>query len=81
MRGLGSYVTIALGLIVFALITFINANLSFIQGTADLVVRIGAVVVGLYVIWLGSGQRILSRSNRQTLADRIAGTIVAIRQS
>jgi len=80
MRAVGAYVTFGLGLLAFAIITFVNLNLTFIQGTADLAVRIGAVVVGLYVIWLGSGQRIVARPRRQSLADRIGGTIVAIRR-
>jgi uncharacterized RDD family membrane protein YckC len=79
LRGFGELVTLAIGLAVFAVGIFIDSKLYFIQGTPDMILQIAIGLLALYAIWLGSGQQIVAGGRRQSLADKIAGTIVAVR--
>ena len=80
MRVVGSVVIFGLGLIAFTIIWLIDNNLSFVQGLADRAIRVGGGAVGMYIIWLGTGRAIIGQPTRQTLPDRLGGTIVAIRR-
>ena len=79
LRGFGELVTLVIGLAVFQVGIFIDNKLYFIQGTPDAILRIAIGLLALYAIWLGSGQLIVAGGRRQTLADKIAGTIVTVR--
>ncbi|HEY8883879.1 MAG TPA: RDD family protein, partial [Chloroflexota bacterium] len=79
LRGFGELVTLVIGLAVFQVGIFIDNQLYFIQGTPDAILRIAIGLLALYAIWLGSGQLIVAGGRRQTLADKIAGTIVTVR--
>jgi hypothetical protein len=81
VRGLGTALLLAVGIGVFALLWTLDNQATFIQGAADMAIRVIAAVIGLYIIWMGSAQPILSKSTRQTWGDRIAGTVVAVRKS
>jgi uncharacterized RDD family membrane protein YckC len=79
LRGFGELVTLVIGLAVFQVGILIDNQLYFIQGTPDAILRIAIGLLALYAIWLGSGQQIVAGGRRQTLADKIAGTIVTVR--
>jgi uncharacterized RDD family membrane protein YckC len=79
-RGIGMALLLAVGFGVFALLWLLDNQATFIQGAADMAIRVIAAIVGLYILWMGSGQPILTNSRRQTWGDRVAGTIVAVRQ-
>jgi len=81
LRALGYLGLLVLAFAVFYLLNQIDNLLVFIQGTADLIVRIIVGLITLYVIWMGSGQLILGGQRRQSWGDRLAGTIVTIKQA
>jgi hypothetical protein len=76
LRGLGALITLAIGLAVLFGGMWLDDQLIFIQGTADTIVRVVVLILALYAVWLGSGQQILSAPGRQSLADKVADTIV-----
>jgi uncharacterized RDD family membrane protein YckC len=79
-RGIGTALLLALGLGVFGVLIWLDNQAEFIQGAADLAIRVIAAIVGLYILWMGAGQPILMSARRQTWGDRMAGTIVAVKQ-
>jgi uncharacterized RDD family membrane protein YckC len=79
LRGIGSLLLVALGVGAIVAVVALDLALPFVQGMADYAMRIAAVIIGLYIIWSGSGQRILTANGRQTLSDKIAGTLVVRR--
>lgn len=80
-RGIGYIGLFAVALVVFLVLNLIDQQLVFIQGTADLIVRIITGVIALYILWVGWGQAIISGRGRQTWGDRLAGTLVTLRKS
>jgi len=78
VRGIGHLLVLVVAFVVFYVGNVIDNHLVFIQGTADLVVRIIIGLAALYVLWLGTGQAVLGEASRQTWADRIARTLVVI---
>ncbi len=81
LRGLGSLLLLALAFGVFAALMYVDvAWLPWLQGTPDLVFRIIILLFSLYILWAGSGQQILGSAGRQTLGDKIADTVVAVRK-
>jgi spore maturation protein SpmA len=80
-RAVGYVVLLALAGAVFYGLNAIDNQLIFIEGTADLVVRIIIGLITLYILWLGTGQPILSGNGRQTIGDKFADTLVTVRKS
>lgn len=66
--------------IVFVVLNLIDQQLIFIQGVADLIVRIIIGIIALYILWIGWGQAIISAQGRQTWGDRLAGTLVTVKR-
>jgi len=81
-RGVGYGLLLAGAVLVFYVGNSIDNLLVFIPtGTpADDAIRAIIVLVALYVVWLGSGQRILGQPGRQTFGDRVGKTVVVVRQ-
>ncbi len=82
-RAIGYLLVVGLGVIVFVIGIWIDDNiLVFIPGgtPADEAIRVIVGLVALYVMWLGSGQRILGEPARQTWGDRVGKTLVVSRQ-
>jgi hypothetical protein len=71
---------LGVGFGVFAVLWTLDNQATFIQGAADAAIRVIAALIGIYIIWMGSAQPILSKSTRQTWGDRLAGTVVAVRK-
>ncbi len=83
-RGFGYLLLLALGLLVFYVGNeFDNQVLVFIpSGTpTDDAIRVIVGLISLYVLWLGSGQGIISEPMRRTWADRIGKTLVVRQKS
>lgn len=81
-RGLGYLAILIAGVAVFYVGNqFDNTVLvSIPTGTpADDAIRAIVLLASLYVIWLGTGQRILSDPRRQTVGDKFGGTLVLAR--
>jgi hypothetical protein len=79
-RGIGSLILLGIAVGLFAVLIYVDDLLPFIQGTADVVFRVIAALIALYALWLGSGQQIVGDAGRQTLGDKVADTVVAIRR-
>lgn len=79
LRALGYLGLFVLAFAVFYLLNEVDNMLVFIQGTADLIIRIIVGLIALYVLWMGSGQLIVGGPRRQSWGDRLAGTIVTIK--
>jgi hypothetical protein len=79
-RGIGSLILVGIAVGVFVILILIDNQLPFIQGTADVVFRVIAALIALYALWLGSGQQIVGDAGRQTLGDKVADTVVAVRR-
>jgi uncharacterized RDD family membrane protein YckC len=81
-RAFGYTVLLAIGLVVFFIGNQIDNHILFFIPTgtpADDAIRVIVGLISLYVIWLGSGQRILSDPMRRTWADRLGKTLVVVR--
>lgn len=76
-RAVGYFIALAIGLAIMFVGLFIDARLPFIVGTADTIYQIILGLIALYVVWSLTGQRILTGSDRQTIGDQLARTIVA----
>jgi|GEM_PF-4532019 len=79
LRALGYFGLILLAFAVFYILNEIDNQLVFIQGTADTVVRIIIGIITLYILWVGSGQPILTRSGRQSWGDQLAKVLVTMK--
>ena len=81
-RAFGYTVLLAIGLAVFFIGNQIDNHILFFIPTgtpADDAIRVIVGLISLYVLWLGSGQRILSDPMRRTWADRLGKTLVVVR--
>jgi hypothetical protein len=82
-RAIGYVVALAIGGVIFFVGNYVDNNLLvFIPaGTpADTAIRIVVGLISLYVLWVLTAQAILSGTNRQTLGDRFANAVVAVRK-
>jgi uncharacterized RDD family membrane protein YckC len=79
-RGIGTALLLVVAFGVFGVLWVLDNQATFIQGAADMAIRVIAAIIGLYILWMGSVQPILANTRRQTWGDRIAGTVVAVRQ-
>lgn len=82
-RGIGYLILLALGVAVFFVGMWIDNHIFVFIPTGtptDDAIRAIIILIALYVLWNGSGQRILGEAARQTWGDKIGKTIVVARQ-
>jgi RDD family len=79
-RAIGYALALVVGLVIFFGGNFLDNYLlvSIPTGTpADTAIRIAVGLIALYLVWLLTGQRIVSGGARQTIGDQFASAVVA----